>query len=73
MGHIARGFILLVIIGALFGSQASAQPIKAPYVITSPGMYELSEDARGLTDTYGIKIESSNVVLDGGGAFPWWR
>ncbi len=69
MGHIARGFFLLVIIGALMSSQASAQPIKAPYVITSPGMYELSEDVRGLTDTYGIKIESSNVVLDGGGHF----
>ncbi|MFH0966565.1 MAG: NosD domain-containing protein [Methanobacteriota archaeon] len=69
MGHIARGVVLLVIIGALFGNQATAQPIKAPYVITSPGMYELSEDARGLTDTYGIKIECSNVVLDGGGHF----
>lgn len=47
----------------------AAQPITAPVVITSPGTYELTEDARGLTDVYGIKIECSDVVLDGQGHF----
>lgn len=42
-----------------------AQPVTAPSVITSPGVYELNADARGITDVYGIKIESSDVVLDG--------
>jgi parallel beta-helix repeat protein len=69
MGLIARGLVLLVILGALFGTYASAQPLKAPYVITTPGIYELSEDIRGLTDIYGIKIECSNVILDGGNHF----
>jgi hypothetical protein len=69
MRQIARGFVILIIFGALLSCQVSAQPIKAPCVITSPGMYELSEDARDLTDTYGIKVECSNVVIDGGSHF----
>ena len=32
-------------------------------------MYELTADARGITDMYGIRIESSDVVLDGQGHF----
>jgi parallel beta-helix repeat protein len=69
MGLISRGIILLVILGALFGTITAAQPIKAPAVITSPGVYELSEDARGITDIYGIQIQCSNVVINGAGHF----
>ena len=69
MGQIAGGLVLLIIIGVLAGNPASAQPIKAPAKITSPGVYELSEDARGITDINGISIECSNVVLDGGNHF----
>ncbi len=69
MGQISRGIFLLVVMGALFGTMAAAQPIKAPAVITSPGVYELSEDARQITDVYGIQIQCSNVVIDGAGHF----
>jgi|GEM_PF-1345808 len=69
MGQISRGIILLVVMGALFGTMAAAQPIKAPAVITSPGVYELSEDAREITDVYGIQVQCSNVVINGEGHF----
>lgn len=69
MGQISRGVILLVVMGALFGTMAAAQPIKAPAVITTPGVYELSDDARDITDIYGIQIQCSNVVIDGAGHF----
>lgn len=69
MEEIIRGFLLLVIIGVFLGTAAEAQPIKAPAVITTPGIYELSEDARGITDIYGIEIQCSNVVIDGSGHF----
>ncbi|WP_319579973.1 NosD domain-containing protein [uncultured Methanospirillum sp.] len=69
MGQISRGIFLLVVMGALFGTMAAAQPIKAPAVITSPGVYELSEDARQITDVYGVQIQCSNVVIDGAGHF----
>ncbi|HWQ62802.1 MAG TPA: NosD domain-containing protein [Methanospirillum sp.] len=69
MGQISRGVILLVVMGALFGTMAAAQPIKAPAVITTPGVYELSGDAREITDIYGIQIQCSNVVIDGAGHF----
>ncbi len=69
MGQITRMVFLLVIMGAVAVSMAAAQPIKAPAVITSPGVYELSEDARGITDIYGIQVQCSNVVIDGAGHF----
>ena len=69
MGQISRGVILLVVMGALFGTMAAAQPIKAPAVITTPGVYELNNDARDITDIYGIQIQCSNVVIDGAGHF----
>lgn len=69
MGQISRGVILLVVMGVLFGTMAAAQPIKAPAVITTPGIYELSDDARDITDIYGIQIQCSNVVIDGAGYF----
>ncbi len=69
MGKISRGIILLVVIGAFFGTVVDAQPIKAPAVITSPGVYELTEDAREITDVYGIQVQCSNVVIDGAGYF----
>ena len=69
MELISRGVFLLVIMGAILGNQVLAQPIKAPYTISTPGTYELSDDARGLTDIYGITIECDNVVLDGGNHF----
>jgi parallel beta-helix repeat protein len=62
------GFLILVVLLAM-GISCSAQPVSAPYVITAPGMYELSADARGITDVYGIRIEASDVVLDGQGHF----
>ncbi len=62
------GYLILVILVA-FSVSGTAQPITAPAVITSPGMYELTADARGITDMYGIRIESSDVVLDGQGHF----
>ncbi|HPP78558.1 NosD domain-containing protein [Methanospirillum sp.] len=62
------GCFILVLISALCVS-CTAQPITAPAVITSPGMYELTADARGITDIYGIRIEASDVVLDGQGHF----
>lgn len=68
MGYI-QGFFLLVIIGVCTFFPASAQPITAPAIITTPGAYELSADARGLTDMYGITIECSDVVIEGNGHF----
>jgi parallel beta-helix repeat protein len=62
------GSLILVIFTVCIVS-VSAQPITAPVVITSPGMYELTADARGITDMYGIKVESSDVVIDGQGFF----
>lgn len=62
------GSLILVIIVAVIAS-GTAQPITAPGVITSPGVYELTADARGITDMYGIRIEASDVVLDGQGHF----
>lgn len=59
----------ILVLLALCSVPASAQPITAPAVITSPGVYELSADARGIKDVYGIKIESSDVVIDGQGFF----
>lgn len=68
-GQVAGGLILLIIIGVLLINPVSAQPITAPAKITIPGVYELTADARGITDIYGISIECSNVVLDGGNHF----
>jgi len=67
--QITGGFALLVIIGILLVNPVSAQPITAPAKITMPGVYELTGDARGITDVYGISIECSNVVIDGGNHF----
>ncbi len=67
--QVTGGFALLVIIGILLINPVSAQPITAPVKITMPGVYELTEDARGITDVYGISIECSNVVIDGGNHF----
>ncbi len=61
--------LILVGIGLFSGTIVTAQPIKAPATITTPGLYELEADARGITDIYGIKIECSDVVLDGAGHF----
>ncbi len=68
-GRIAGGLILLVMIVSIAVMPAMAQPIKAPARITTPGVYELTEDARGITDIYGITIECSDVILDGGNHF----
>ena len=62
------GVIILVLLG-LISMPVMAQSITAPAVITTPGVYELTGDNRGLTDVYGIKIESSDVILDGNGFF----
>ena len=58
------GSLILVILIAFIAS-VTAQPITAPAVITSSGVYELTADARGITDMYGIRIEASDVILDG--------
>lgn len=69
MAQMARIVLFLVAIGIIFGTIAAAQPIKAPTVITTPGVYELEADARGITDIYGIKVECSDVVINGAGHF----
>ena len=48
-------------------SYAQAEPITPPAIITMPGTYELTGDVTGIYDGYGIKIESSDVILDGQG------
>jgi parallel beta-helix repeat protein len=68
MGQLTWNLLFLAIIMMVCGL-ATAQPIEAPAVITTPGVYELQADARGITDIYGIKIECSNVVIDGKGHF----
>ena len=69
MGIGRREIILLMIIVVVVGTLTSAQPIKVPCTISTPGLYELSEDARGIPDINGITIECDNVVLDGGNHF----
>jgi len=69
-GKLFRYLGSLILVVLIIGSiSVVAQPITAPATITSPGMYELTADARGITDVYGITIESSDVVLDGQGHF----
>lgn len=68
MGQLTRNILFLALIIMVCGL-VTAQPIAAPAVITTPGVYELQADARGITDIYGIKIECSNVVIDGKGHF----
>ena len=58
------GIIILVLL-VLISIPVMAQPITAPAVISAPGVYEITGDNRGVVDVYGIKIESSDVVLDG--------
>ena len=61
---LAISFILFI---ALCTAHVHAQPITPPAIITTPGVYELTGDVTGIYDGYGIKIESSDVVLDGQG------
>ncbi|MDR2854813.1 MAG: right-handed parallel beta-helix repeat-containing protein [Methanomicrobiales archaeon] len=61
---LAISFIFFI---ALCTAHVHAQPITPPAIITSPGTYELTGDLTGIYDGYGIKIESSDVILDGQG------
>ncbi|MCL2460987.1 MAG: right-handed parallel beta-helix repeat-containing protein, partial [Euryarchaeota archaeon] len=59
--------VFLMLFIALCIAQVQAQPITPPAVITAPGTYELTGDATGIYEGYGIKIEASDVILDGQG------
>ena len=61
---LAISFIFFI---ALCTAHVHAQPITPPAIITTPGTYELTGDATGIYGGYGIKIESSDVILDGQG------
>ena len=61
---LAISFIFFI---ALCTVHVHAQPITPPAIITAPGTYELTGDVTGIYGGYGIKIESSDVVLDGHG------
>jgi nitrous oxidase accessory protein NosD len=52
---------------ALIVAHGQAEPITPPAIITSPGTYVLTGDVTGIYAGYGIKIEASDVVLDGQG------
>jgi len=59
--------VFLMLSVALCIAHAHAQPITPPAVITAPGTYVLTGDVTGIYEGYGIKIEASDVVLDGQG------
>lgn len=59
--------ISLIFFIALCTVHVHAQPITPPAIITAPGTYELTGDVTGIYDGYGIKIEASDVILDGQG------
>ena len=58
---------MLILLCMLCIAQVNAQPITPPATITAPGTYELTGDVSGIYEGYGIKIESSDVILDGRG------
>ncbi len=58
-------YIVLICAILLFTLAVEAQPITPPAEITAPGTYELTSDARGISDVYGIKVLSSDVIIDG--------
>ena len=62
-----RLLICTALICVCAGMPAFGQPIKIPVTITSPGNYELTDDASALTDINAIKIECSDVTIDGAG------